>query len=89
MQEMGFEFELNEEMARKWEKFVDELVGQVLEPIKRLIGRIAKIFDEYGKSNTTKQSENLAIDVKEEKNSTWRYKQNGIPYSAELSMHPE
>lgn len=89
MQEMGFEFELNEEMARKWEKFVDELVGQVLEPIKRLIGRIAKIFDEYGKSNTTKQSENLAIDVKEDKNSTWRYKQNGIPYSAELSMHPE
>lgn len=89
MQEMGFEFELNEEMARKWEKFVDELVGQVLDPIKRLMERIAKIFNEYGKTKTVDLHENLAIDVKEDKNSTWRYKQNGIPYSAELSMHPE
>lgn len=89
MQEMSFEFELEEEMTRKWEKFVDELVKQVLDPIKRLMERITKIFDEYGKSNTTKQSENLVIDVKEDRNSTWRYKQNGIPYAAELSMHPE
>lgn len=85
MQEMSFEFELEEEMTRKWEK----LVKQVFDPIKRLMERIAKIFDEYGKSNTTKQSENLVIDVKEDRNSTWRYKQNGIPYAAELSMHPE
>ncbi len=85
MQEMSFEFELEEEMTRKLEK----LVKQVLDPIKRLMERIAKIFDEYGKSNTTKHSENLVIDVKEDRNSTWRYKQNGIPYAAELSMHPE
>lgn len=85
MQEMSFEFELEEEMTRKWEK----LVKQVFDPIKRLMEEIAKIFDEYGKSNTTKQSENLVIDVKEDRNSTWRYKQNGIPYAAELSMHPE
>lgn len=89
MQEIGFEFELNEEMARKWEKFVDELVRQVLDPIKRLMGRIAKIFNEYGKTKTMDPHENLVIDVKEDKNSTWHYKQNGIQYAAELTMHPE
>lgn len=89
MRETSFEFELNEEMARKLEKFVDELVKQVLDPIKRLMEKIAKIYDEYVESNTTKQSENLVIDAKEDRNSTWRYKQNGIPYAAEPSMHPE
>lgn len=89
MRETSFEFELNEEMARKWEKFVDELVKQVLDPIKRLMEKIAKIYDEYVESNTTKQSENLVIDAKEDRNSVWDYKQNGILYVAELSMHPE
>lgn len=89
MQEMSFEIELDEEMTRKWKKFVDELVEQVLEPIKRLMERIAKIFNEYGKSNTTKKSKKLEIDVKEDRNSAWDYKRNGIPHAAELSMHPE
>lgn len=89
MYETSFGFEFEEEMTRKWEKFVDELVEQVLDQIKRLMERIAKIYDEYVESNTTKQSEKLVIDAKEDRNSVWDYKQNGILYAAELSMHPE
>ncbi len=89
MQEMSFEFELDEESKKKLNEFFSKIMQEMKEELEKCMRELIRIFDSYKDSWTIDQHVNLEIDAGKDKVSTWRYKQNGIPYAAELTMHPE
>lgn len=89
MQEMSFEFELDEESKKKLNEFFSKIMQEMKEELEKCMRELIRIFDSYKDSWTIDQHVNLGIDAGKDKVSTWRYKQNGIPHAAELSMHPE
>lgn len=89
MQEMSFEFELDEESKKKLNEFFSKIMQEMKEELEKCMRELIRIFDSYKDSWTIDQHVKLEIDAGKDKVSTWRYKQNWIPYAAELSMHPE
>ena len=89
MQEMSFEFELDEESRKTLDEFFAKIMQEMKEKLEKCMRELIRIFDICKDSWTIDQHVNLGIEAGKDKRSTWRYKQNGIPYAAGLSMHPE
>lgn len=89
MHETSFGFELDEESRKTLDEFFTKIMQEMKEKLEKCMRELIRIFDSCKDSWTIDQHVNLGIDAGKDKMSTWRYKQNGILYAAELSMHPE